>query len=145
MHLAHGEMAHQGVNATEKKLQDFYWPKKRSSISRWVRNCTCAPGRLQRRPDGEGKVFDGYRALQAIVVDFLVDTKKNAQESNSERQILVMVDRATGYTRLAETRTRSASDTALAIRDKWVRDFGAPVVEQVYWGLINYDLMLTLC
>ena len=37
-----------------------------------------------------------------------------------------MVDRATGYTKLAATKTRTAAATALAIKQKWVNQFGCP-------------------
>ena len=129
LHLAHGELAsHDGINATTRKLRQFYWRNKKRDITNWVRHCRCAPGRLLKRPDGTNKVFDSYRALQAVlaVVDYLVDTKIHARKSGSERYILCMVDRATGYTRLAATKTRTAASTALAIKQKWVNQFGCP-------------------
>ena len=82
---------------------------------------------MQRRPDGTRKLHDGYRAFEAIVIDYLVDTLENAL-STGTRYILCIVDRATGYCRLGLTKDRSAAETARTIRDRWIKDFGCPRV-----------------
>ena len=127
MYLAHGEQAsHDGINATSEKLKGFWWPKKTKAIRDWVRGCKCAGGRMVRRPDGQNKLFDSFCALQTIVIDYLVDTKLHADDSGCQRYILAMVDRATGFVVLANTKERSAKATAMALKKSWINRFGCP-------------------
>jgi hypothetical protein len=126
LHLAHGD-GHSGLGATSRLLEGFYWPRKKWSIVEWIRGCKCQQAKMQRRPDGTRKLHDGYRAFEAIVIDYLVDTLDNAL-STGTRYILCIVDRATGYCRLGLTKDRSAAETARTIRDRWIKDFGCPRV-----------------
>lgn len=127
LHLAHGN-GHEGVNATQRNLKGFYWPKMKESIRRWIKGCKCAHAKMTRRPDGLTKIFDGYRALQAIVVDYMVDTVQHSRNTKNARYVLMMVDRATGYCRMGLTKSRSAADTAMAIKTRWIQDFGCPEI-----------------
>jgi hypothetical protein len=145
--LAHeGDLQHSGVNATCRKLAGFYWPKMRETVTKWVEGCNCSGAKIHRRPDGVDKVWDSFTALQAMMVDFFVDTKEHAAGVQSERNILVMVDMATGYCRLAKTKDRSKIAVAMAIRDRWIADLGCP--EIIYGdneGALRSDLLDYLC
>ena len=138
LHLAHGK-GHGGLNATTRALSKFWWPKMKEHIKRWVRGCKCSGAKMTRRPDGLNKVFDDYRALQAIVVDYMVDTLEHTRDSSNPRYILMIVDRATGYSRLAVTRSRSAADTAMAIKKNWVQDFSGLDVEARFLCTVPED------
>ena len=147
LYLAHGEgLSHEGETATAKKLKGLYWPGKKEDIKRWVQTCKCAGAKLQRRPDGVNKIFDSYRALQCLVVDYMVDTIKHSREAKSERYTLVMVDRATGFCRMAMTKTRTAAATAQAINEHWIADFGCPEeIQSDNEGAMKSELTKYLC
>ena len=146
LHLAHGT-AHEGVTATAKNLKDFYWPKKAEHIKQWYRcrGCECSKAKLTTRPEGN-KIFDSYQALRCLVVDYMVDTVKHSSSRHIDRYILMMVDRATGFCRMAITKSRSASDTALAIKENWIADFGCPeIIMSDNEGAMTSDLTEYLC
>ena len=144
LHLAHGT-AHEGVTSTAKNLKDFYWPKKAEHIKNWCRGCECSKAKMTTRPEGN-KIFDSYRALQTLVVDYMVDTIEHSGSRHNGRYILCMVCRATGYCRLAITKSRSAADTALAIKNNWIADFGCPeIIMSDNEGAMTSDLTDYLC
>ena len=124
----HRDAGHQGKKRMESLVSDrFWWPGVYEYVNRAVKNCRRCQllgGREERAPMVPMMVTAPLQLVHLNFTSFEITT--NLTESPKVKNVLVIVDHYTGYTRAYVTKDQKASTTAKILYGGFISIFGAP-------------------
>ena len=124
----HQDAGHQGKKRTESLISDwFWWLGVHEDADRAVQNCRHCQlhgGREEKAPMVPMMVT---ASLQLVCLDFTsFEMTTNLNESPKVKNILVIVEHFTRYTRAYVTKDQKASTAAKTLYEGFILIFGAP-------------------
>ena len=124
LELVHAESNHAGADGLQREIRrHYFWPGLPSDCREWVRHCErCAVGNVRRVLQHNLFASSSFTAPRQVVgLDF-----KMIRVGDEVAQLLLMVDRFSGFATMAVLPERTAACTIAALDMEFFSIFGAP-------------------
>ena len=124
LQLAHTESNHASVNGLVREIKrNYFWPTLKADCKQWVDVCErCAIGNVRRVLSHNLYASSSYTMPRQVVgLDF-----KKITVGGETAQLLLMVDRFSGFATLAVMPERTAACTIQALDEEFFSIFGPP-------------------
>jgi hypothetical protein len=116
---------HAGIDATTQKIKDrFHWENIRQDVEAHVRKCNCYLNKhTGTRKQPYVQPIEVHRAFEDWTMDFIGPLPLTKQKN---QYILNMQDRATKYTELVPTPSKTMAEVVRAFRERVLLRWGVP-------------------